>query len=196
VVPQFPIAGPNQAWRATGSAVAPQLLARARSLDLLRRLGGDRVGIYHVENHAGTAVYVHAKVCVVDDTWVIAGSGNVNRRSWTYDSELSCAVLGQAGGGECLAQDLRLALAREHLDRAEGDDADLRDPREAFDEFAASAGRLDAWYAGGQRGPRPRGRLRRHHPTPLPKSTVRWAETLYRIMFDPDGRPRPLRHGF
>ena len=196
VVPQFPIAGPNQNWRGTGSSVAPQLLARARSLDLLRRLGGDRVGIYHVENHAGTPVYIHAKVCVVDDTWVIAGSGNVNRRSWTYDSELSCAVIGQAMGGQCLAQDLRLALAREHLDRAEADDAGLRDPHKVFDAFTASADRLDAWHAGGRRGPRPPGRLRRHCPTPLPASTVRWADTLYRIMFDPDGRPRPLRHGF
>jgi phosphatidylserine/phosphatidylglycerophosphate/cardiolipin synthase-like enzyme len=196
VVPQFPIAGPNQSWRGTGSSVAPQLLARGRSLALLRRVGGDRVGVYHVENHAGTPVYVHAKLCVVDDTWVMAGSGNINRRSWTYDSELSCAVLGPAGGDGCLAQDLRLALAREHLDRAEGDDDGLRDPHEAFDAFAASADRLDAWYAGGQRGPRPPGRLRRHHPTQLPPSTVHWAETLYRIMFDPDGRPRALRHGF
>jgi phosphatidylserine/phosphatidylglycerophosphate/cardiolipin synthase-like enzyme len=193
VVPRFPIAGPSQALRATGSAVAPQLLARARSLDLLRRLGGDRVGIYDVENHAGTPVYVHAKVGVVDDAWVTVGSGNVNRRSWTYDSELSCAVLGEAAGGPCLAQDLRLALAREHLDRAEGDDADLRDPHDAFDAFAASASRLDAWHAGGQRGPRPPGRLRRHYPTPLPPATVRWAEPLYRILFDPDGRPRPMR---
>jgi phosphatidylserine/phosphatidylglycerophosphate/cardiolipin synthase-like enzyme len=193
VVPRFPIAGPNQALRATGSAVAPQLLARARSLDLLRQLGGDRVGIYDVENRAGTPVYVHAKVCVIDDTWVTAGSGNVNRRSWTYDSELSCAVLGQAAGGGCLARDLRLALAREHLDRAEGDDGDLRDPHDAFDVFAASAQRLDDWYAGGQRGPRPPGRLRRHHPTPLPPATVRWAGALYQILFDPDGRPRLLR---
>src|SRR6266516_4685736 len=87
VVPRFPIAGPNQALRATGSAVAPQLLARARSLDLLRRLGGDRIGIYDVENRAGTPIYIHAKVCIVDDTWVTVGSGNVNRRFWTYDSE-------------------------------------------------------------------------------------------------------------
>jgi phosphatidylserine/phosphatidylglycerophosphate/cardiolipin synthase-like enzyme len=193
VVPQFPIAGPNQAWRATGSAAAPQLLARARSLDLLQRLGGDRVGIYHVENHAGTPVYVHAKVCVIDDTWVTAGSANINRRSWTFDTELSCTVLGQDPGGHSLAQDLRLALAREHLDRADGDDADLRDPHDAFDAFAASADRLDAWHAGGQRGPRPPGRLRRHHPTPLPPLTVRWAGALYQILFDPDGRPRHLR---
>jgi phosphatidylserine/phosphatidylglycerophosphate/cardiolipin synthase-like enzyme len=194
VVPQFPIAGPNRAWRATGSAAAPQLLARARSLDLLQRLGGDRVGIYHVENHAGTPVYVHAKVCVIDDTWVTAGSGNINRRSWTYDSELSCAVLGQAPDGQCLARDLRLALGREHLDRAAGDDADLHDPQDAFDAFAASAARRDAWYAAGQRGPRPPGRLRRHRPTSLPPVTVRWAGLLYQVLFDPDGRPRPLRH--
>jgi len=193
VVPRFPIAGASQALRATGSAIAPQLLARARSLDLLRRLGGDRVGIYDVENHAGTPVYVHSKVCIVDDTWVTVGSGNVNRRSWTYDSELSCAVLGQAAGGDCLAKDLRLALAREHLDRAEGDDADLRGPHDAFDAFAASARQLDAWHAGGKRGPRPPGRLRRHHLTPLPPATVRWAEALYRVLFDPDGRPRPVR---
>jgi phosphatidylserine/phosphatidylglycerophosphate/cardiolipin synthase-like enzyme len=146
-----------------------------------------------VENHAGTPVYVHAKVCVVDDTWVTVGSGNINRRSWTYDSELSCAVLGQDGAGRRLARDLRLALAREHLDRAEGDDADLHDPQDAFDAFAASADRLDDWHAGGQRGPRPPGRLRRHHPTPLSPTTVRWAELLYRILFDPDGRPRPMR---
>ena len=193
VVPQFPITGLNQAWRPSGSAAAPQLLARSRSLDLLQRLGGDRVAVYGAENRAGTPIYVHAKVCVIDDTWATAGSGNINRRSWTYDTELSCAVLSQHSGGSSLAQKLRLDLAREHLDRAEGDDADLRDPLDAFDAFAASAQRLDDWYVGGRRGPRPPGRLRRHHPTPLPPSTMRWAEPLYRILYDPDGRPRPLR---
>jgi phosphatidylserine/phosphatidylglycerophosphate/cardiolipin synthase-like enzyme len=169
------------------------LLARARSLDLLQRLGGDRVAVYGVENRTGTPIYVHAKVGVIDDTWAIVGSGNINRRSWTYDTELSCAVLGQHPDGSCFARRLRLDLAREHLDRAEGDDADLRDPRDAFDAFAAGARQLDDWYAGGQRGPRPPGRLRRHHPTPLSAAAQPWAEALYRILFDPEGRPRPLR---
>jgi phosphatidylserine/phosphatidylglycerophosphate/cardiolipin synthase-like enzyme len=193
VVPQFPITGLNQEWRPTGSAAAPQLLARARSLDLLQRLGGERVAIYGVENHAGTPVYVHAKVCVIDDTWATVGSANINRRSWSYDTELSCAIISQVPGGGSLARQLRLDLAREHLDRAGGDDAGLGDPQDAFDAFAASARRLDDWYARGRPGPRPPGRLRRHRPTPLPASTVRWAEPLYRILFDPDGRPRPLR---
>ena len=191
VVPHHPVTGKDQP--VTGSGVAPQLLARARSLDLLQRLGGDRVGIYDVENYAGTPVYVHAKVCIIDDAWTTVGSGNINRRSWTYDSELSCAVLGQFPDGPCLAQRLRLALAREHLDRADGDDADLRDAHDAFEAFARSARELDAWHATGRRGPRPPGRLRTHCPAALPSWTVRWAEPLYRILFDPDGRPSPLR---
>jgi phosphatidylserine/phosphatidylglycerophosphate/cardiolipin synthase-like enzyme len=169
VVPQFPITGLNQEWRPTGSAAAPQLLARARSLDLLQRLGGDRVAVYGVENHVGTPVYVHAKVCVIDDAWAMVGSGNINRRSWTYDTELSCAVLGQQPDGSSLAQRLRLDLAREHLDRAEGDHADLRHPQDAFDAFAASAQRLDDWLRRWPARPAPAGPA----PPPSPHSAAR-----------------------
>ena len=31
--------------------------------------------------------------CVIDDVWMIVGSDNLNLRSWTNDSELSCAVI-------------------------------------------------------------------------------------------------------
>ncbi len=77
----------------------PNLIGRVDALRLLRRAAGGRVAIYGLENEAGTPVYVHAKVCVVDDTWAIIGSDNFNRRSWTHDSELSCAVLDLAGKG-------------------------------------------------------------------------------------------------
>ena len=53
----------------------------------------DRVAIYGLENHAGTPVYVHAKACIIDDTWTTIGSDNFNRRSWTHDSELSAVVI-------------------------------------------------------------------------------------------------------
>ena len=36
---------------------------------------------------------MHAKVCIVDDVWITCGSDNLNRRSWTHDSEISCAVV-------------------------------------------------------------------------------------------------------
>ena len=52
----------------------------------------DRFAVYGIENHDGVPVYVHAKTCVVDDTWTTIGSDNFNRRSWTHDSELSAVV--------------------------------------------------------------------------------------------------------
>jgi phosphatidylserine/phosphatidylglycerophosphate/cardiolipin synthase-like enzyme len=183
----------------------PNLIGRRQALRMLSQAGGNRVAVYGLENHAGVPVYVHAKVCVVDDTWGSVGSDNFNRRSWSHDSELSCAVIDErpndvdTSGSSATAPNpsyagqLRLALAREHLDRADGDDADLRDPRAAFDAFAATAAAVDNWYANGQQAPRPPGRLR-NYPTPhIPALTRAWATPLYRIVFDPDGRPRPMR---
>jgi len=187
VVPHFPD-------RDSAVYNAPQLAARARSLQLLRSCGGDRVAVYGIENPAGTPVYVHAKVCVVDDEWAAVGSDNVNLRSWTFDSELSCAVLDGSSSAQRFALRLRLALAREHLDRPDGDDEDLCDAGGVFDAFARSAAALDAWHAGGRRGPRPPGRLRPYRVPPLSGLTARWAHPVYRLMYDPDGRPPALRH--
>ena len=77
----------------SGQAAMPSLLGRERAIDLCRTAGGDRFAIYDVENREGIPVYVHAKVVIVDDVWAMVGSDNLNRRSWTHDSELSCAVL-------------------------------------------------------------------------------------------------------
>jgi len=78
-------------------SIPPNLVGRQQAIDVLRSAGGDRVAIYGLENHAGTPVYVHAKVCIVDDTWCSVGSDNVNLRSWTHDSELTCAVVDPDG---------------------------------------------------------------------------------------------------
>ena len=72
---------------------APNLVGRYEALRMLQRAGRGRVAIYGLENHEGTPVYVHAKVRVIDDKWATVGSDNLNRRSWTHDSELSCAVV-------------------------------------------------------------------------------------------------------
>ena len=185
------------------SSLPPNLVGRHRALSLIRAAGGDRVAVYGVENHAGTPVYVHAKVCVVDDVWASVGSDNFNRRSWTHDSELSAVVIDSAvdereprpGDDQPrrYARDLRLTLAREHLDRSDGDDADLVEPRSAFAAFAASAKALQDWHDAGRTGPRPPGRLRPLADRPVAPSTARWATPLYHVLYDPDGRPRRLR---
>ena len=117
-------------------SLPPNLIGRQQALAELRAAGGARVGVYGIENHAGTPVYVHAKVCVVDDVWASVGSDNINLRSWTHDSELSCAVIDDRRdqreprvldrfdhGARVFARDLRLQLSREHLDRELADDA-------------------------------------------------------------------------
>ena len=188
------------------TSLPPNLVGRQRALSVIRAAGGDRVAVYGVENHAGTPVYVHAKVCVVDDVWASVGSDNFNRRSWTHDSELSAVVLDEeldqrppryatAGGDRprAYARTLRLTLASEHLDRSDGDDTDLVDPRAAFETFAASARALQDWHDAGRTGPRPPGRLRPLAAEQLPRSTVRWATPVYQAFYDPDGRPRMLR---
>ncbi len=88
---------------------------------------------------------------------------------------------------------VRLELAREHLDRADGNDSDLLDPVSAFDAFARAAHQLQCWHDGRGRGPRPPGRLRRYQQPILPASTRLWATPLYRLVYDPDARPRRMR---
>jgi phosphatidylserine/phosphatidylglycerophosphate/cardiolipin synthase-like enzyme len=184
----------------------PSLYGRNQVLEMLYQAGGERVAVYGPENHAGTPVYVHAKVCVVDDIWASIGSDNFNLRSWTHDSELSCAVLDQTPDPReprtagtpgdyprAYARNLRLQLAREHLDRPDGDDADLREPISAFRAFARSAAALDQWHANDRIGPRPPGRLRLYQAEHLTRWTRTWAAPIYRHIFDPDGRPPALR---
>jgi hypothetical protein len=60
----------------------------------------------------------------------------------------------------------------------------------------AAADALEAWHAGGRVGPRPPGRLRHHRPERLGALTRLWAVPVYRLVYDPDGRPvrDRLRH--
>jgi phosphatidylserine/phosphatidylglycerophosphate/cardiolipin synthase-like enzyme len=162
---------------------APNLVSRARLLDELHAAAPGRVAVYGVESPDGTPVYVHAKACVVDDEWATVGSDNFNRRSWTHDSELSAAVAHQG-----FARGLRQALAREHLD-TEADVA-LEDH---FDAYAASAQALESWRRDPGSGARPPGRLRPLDSPAQGRLTRIWATPLYRLVYDPDGRPLDLR---
>jgi phosphatidylserine/phosphatidylglycerophosphate/cardiolipin synthase-like enzyme len=168
-------------------ALPPNMIGRRQAINACREASPRRVHVFDVENHDGTPVYVHAKVCVVDDIWASVGSDNFNRRSWTHDSELSCAVLDE---DQEFARDLRLRLMREHLDRAAdgSEDGGLVEPETAVQEVVDAAEALDAWHASGCRGARPPGRLRPHRPERLGLFTRLWAEPAYRMVYDPDGR--------
>jgi phosphatidylserine/phosphatidylglycerophosphate/cardiolipin synthase-like enzyme len=165
------------------------------------------MAVYDLENEQGTPIYVHAKAVVIDDVWAMVGSANLNRRSWTHDSEVACAVVDQrldlrepadpAGMGDrarVFARQLRLRLWREHLGLGH-DDARLLDPVGGFQVWQATAARLQAWYQGGRIGPRPPGRILPHQVPLAPVLKARWVPPLYRVAIDPDGRPRSLRHG-
>ena len=181
-------------------ALPPNQVGREQAVALCAKAAPDRVHVFDVENHQGNPVYVHAKVCVVDDVWVSVGSDNFNRRSWTHDSELSCAVLdetvdgrapadpaGMGDGARQFARELRLALLREHLDS--DDDEDLLDPDAAVRRVTAAANALRDWHRGGRRGPRPPGRRVPHETGRLPWHQRLWAVPAYRLIYDPDGRP-------
>ena len=198
VVPRYP----DQDGRLSGP---PYRIGQQLALEVLRAAGGDRVRVFDLEAPSGWPVYVHAKVCVIDDVWLMVGSDNLNLRSWTNDSELSCAVIdedrdqreprdpsGLGDGARVLARDTRLRLWREHLGRADGDDDDLVDPVAAIDVLCRSAAELDAWHER-RTGPRPPGRLRVHRPGPVRWWAQWWALPLHRALVDPDGRPRALR---
>lgn len=197
VVPRYP----DSDGRLSGP---PARLGQLHAMRMLQRTAPDRVGIYNLENAAGVPIYVHAKICIVDDVWFTCGSDNFNRRSWTNDSELTCAVidttrderepqdLSSGDGARRLARDLRLEVWGEHLGLPSGD-ATLLDPAIAFDTWRRTADELDAWHAGERQGERPRGQVRRHEPDPVTRLQAIWAGPTYRLLFDPDGRPRRMR---
>jgi phosphatidylserine/phosphatidylglycerophosphate/cardiolipin synthase-like enzyme len=183
----------------------PSRIGQQAAVAKVRRAGGDRVVVFDLENEEGRPIYVHAKVCVVDDVWAAVGSDNINRRSWTHDSELSCAVIddrrderhpadpgGQGDGARAFARDLRLQLWREHLGSDVSEDV-LLDPVRGFDAWVERANALDRWYRDGRPGPRPPGRVRPHRPPPVTRWSSWWAGPAYRYLVDPDGRPADLR---
>jgi phosphatidylserine/phosphatidylglycerophosphate/cardiolipin synthase-like enzyme len=192
--------------QASTLTLRPNQVGREQAVRVLLEAAGDRVSIYDIENADGTPVYVHAKISIIDDVWASVGSDNFNRRSWSHDSELSCAVIDDARDGRApadpaglgdgarkFARDLRLKLWREHLGREDGDDADLVDPVQAAAKFKEAALALERWYQGGRRGERPPGNVRPHPRIQPSPATRLWAEPIYRAIYDPDARSASMR---
>ena len=93
--------------------------ARARLYEALRRL--DRYGrlrIYHPYTEQGEAIYVHAKVMIVDDQVLHVGSSNMNNRSMRLDTECDVTIDSRRPGNEGAAPTIRAlrdSLLAEHL---------------------------------------------------------------------------------
>ena len=162
----------------------PQLYGRERALAMLREAGGDRLHVFSPENAEGTPIYVHAKVCVVDDTWVTTGSDNVSLRSWTHDSELTCAVVDPTGNtrGPSANASAGSTWSSTSCPKARSRRSSTPPPRRCRPGTTAA----------GSAPARPDGSC----PTTrrgVPRRTAAWASVVYRTIHDPDGRPRRLR---
>ena len=192
--------------QASTLTLVPNQVGREWAVKVLLDAAPDRVFIYDIENADSVPVYVHAKVSVIDDVWASVGSDNFNRRSWSHDSEISCAVIdveldgreprdpaGLGDGARKFARELRLGLWREHLGREEGDDADLIDPAEAVATFREVASALERWHEGDRRGQRPPGFVRPHRRIQPSRTEMLWADPAYRTVYDPDARTREMR---
>ena len=203
VVPRYP----DKDGRLSGPAAR---LAQGRVIAALQAAGGDRVGIYDLENDEGTPIYVHAKVCIIDDVWAAVGSDNLNRRSWTHDSEVSCAVIdseldhrapldpsGLGDGSRRFARNLRLSLWAEHLGCSPDDPAllNIEDSADLWRQSAVDREHRELHQQAWSLSP---SRARPHEVESVAAESHGWAQLAYRLILDPDGRPRHLRrrHSF
>lgn len=167
--------------RQGAAAEVPQLYGRSLAMRTILEAGGDRVAFFGLTNDSGLPVYVHSKTCIIDHRWASVGSDNLNRRSWTHDSEIACAVLDERGDldepapADSFPRVLLRTLVAEHLGCTPDDVPE--DPHELFDAMVACADALDAWYAGGRDRRRGiRGVLAGHaprRPVPVPRPVSR-----------------------
>jgi hypothetical protein len=99
-------------------------------------------------------------VCIIDDRWASVGSDNLNRRSWTSDSEIAVAIMDERADDDdhrpappdAFPLELRRLLVAEHLGCSADEVPD--DPDALFDTMVASADALDRWFAAFSPGPR------------------------------------------
>ena len=76
----------------------------------------------------GSIVYVHAKICIVDDRWLTIGSANLNEHSLFNDTEVNVVIRDEA-----TVRAVRLQLWAEHLERSVDDVSG--DPAALVDEM-------------------------------------------------------------
>ncbi|HEY9092777.1 phospholipase D-like domain-containing protein [Parasphingorhabdus sp.] len=78
----------------------------------------NRFRVFHALNEAGSPIYIHAKLVIVDDRIIRVGSSNINNRSLGFDTECDLAIDAGSSGNkkdrERIAS-IRNDLLAEHL---------------------------------------------------------------------------------
>ena len=86
------------------------------NLAALRKAGQNRVRTYSLISQHNTfkdrrkQIYIHSKLVIVDDKWIIIGSANTDRDGLEYSTEFDLAIVSSD-----LSPHLRVKLWREHL---------------------------------------------------------------------------------
>jgi phosphatidylserine/phosphatidylglycerophosphate/cardiolipin synthase-like enzyme len=148
---------------------------RFESLERIKSSNADNVYTYHLQQSVSpySDIYVHAKLMIVDDCYVIIGSANLNNRSFTNDSELAVAIVDadtipstMNGSTETIcafAKNLRLKLWQEHL--GVNNTNDIEDPIIALNSVWPNCS-----------GSSPTSPTRKHHvvchDVPMPRSNT------------------------
>ncbi|MBK4216018.1 phospholipase [Paracoccus caeni] len=74
-----------------------------------------RFVIVYPVNDAGEDIYVHAKICIIDDCFLRIGSSNIDRRSMGFDTECDVAIIGETRADRRRILQIRNGLIAEHL---------------------------------------------------------------------------------
>ena len=85
---------------------------RIKFIEPLVVAGGGKVRVFHLHPPGAPNTYVHAKLWIIDDEFVIMGSANCNRRGYTHDSEVMAGIYDP---NRELAKRLRITLWAKHL---------------------------------------------------------------------------------
>ena len=105
---------PGMSFLAVPAYWAQKLVSGGKAPPLKQLFFWLRLFASTIYSHAGSqsrAVYVHAKLAVIDDRWLMVGSANLNDRSLFNDTELNLAVYDPG-----IARTTRQRLWAEHLE--------------------------------------------------------------------------------
>ena len=104
----------------TGTVQGELLQAGTRRADFMNQLGpqaAKKVSTYIYTGDYNSPYWLHSKLWIFDDQFVIIGSANCNRRGYSHDSELDIGIAdpNQTTGGKFFAKRLRMDLWLKHL---------------------------------------------------------------------------------